>query len=414
MSAIEEKTPISKVSVLAAMMFLQFFVWGAWYVSMTGWINAQGLSGLTALAYSVCPIAAIVSPLFLGMVADRYFPSQRVLGVLHLFGGAFMIALPWVVAMASPETPKNFFHPFILMLLGAALCYMPTLGLSNTVAFNHINNPEKVFPIIRVLGTIGWIVGNIAVSLLPDGDKSPGQFYLAGGAGVALFLFSFALPKTPPPLAGTKSSVRQILGLDAIRLMKNRSTAVFMLCSFLICIPLAGYYQQARNFVEASGLDNPTFVMSFGQMSEIFFMLVMPLCFARLGIKKMLLIGMLAWVARYGLFAGAAPTQLHFLVLGGVLLHGICYDFFFVTGQIYIDKAAPHAIRGQAQGLLVLVTQGLGMVIGTIVFGQLVSAFQSEGGTTDWFQIWLWPALFALLIAVIFSILFREPKEQKA
>lgn len=402
------------VGVLSAMMFLQFFVWGAWYVSMTGWINEAGLGGLTALAYSVCPIAAIVSPLFLGMVADRFFASQKVLGCLHLAGAGFMLALPLVVGGgAAGGAERGFFHPFILLLLGHALCYMPTLGLSSSVAFNHIANPEKVFPIIRVFGTVGWIVGNICVTLLPGGDKSAGQFYLAGAAGAALGLLSFRLPRTPPPLAGRKTSLREIFGVDALALLKQRNYLVFIACSFLICIPLAGYYQQARNFVDFAGFEAPTFIMSFGQMSEIFFMLVMPLCFARFGVKKMLLIGMFAWVARYGLFAGAAPSQWHLPVILAVLLHGICYDFFFVTGQIYVDKAAPHAIRGQAQGMLVLVTQGLGMIVGAFVFGKLVEVFQSPvpGGTPDWRGIWLWPAVSAAVIAVVFLIFFRERKD---
>lgn len=415
MTTPEAKTPASVIAVLSAMMFLQFFVWGSWYVSMTGWINRAGLGDLTALAYTVCPLAAIVSPLFLGMVADRFFASQKVLGCLHLLGGAFMLALPLVVGGVPPDAPKNFFHPFVLLLLGHALCYMPTLGLSSSVAFHHIANPEKSFPIIRVFGTIGWIVGNIIVTLLPGGDKSAGQFYLTGMAAAALGLFSFALPHTPPPLVGRKTSLREALGLDAFALMKDRGFLVFILCSFLICIPLAGYYQQARNFVDYAAFQAPTFVMSFGQMSEILCMLIMPLCFARLGVKKMLLIGMLAWVARYGFFAGAADERIQFLIISGVILHGICYDFFFVTGQIYVDKATPHAVRGQAQGFYVLVTQGLGMIIGAFVFGKLVQTYQSAvpGAAPDWFRIWLWPALAAGLIAGVFLALFKDTTREK-
>lgn len=406
----------SKMPVLCAMMFLQFFAWGAWYVSMTGWINEAGLSGLTALAYSVCPIAAIVSPLFLGMVADRFFPSQKVLGVLNLLGAVFMVLVPLLAGGSAGKYPENFFHPFILLLLGYALCFMPTLGLTSTIAFRHISDSEKQFPVIRVFGTVGWIVGNIMVTLLPGGDKSPGQFYLTAGVSLLLGLLALSLlPQTPPPLAGQKTSLRQALGLDALWLLKKRSYLIFIVSSFLICIPLSGYYQQARNFVDFSGFGAPTFIMSFGQVSEIVFMLVMPLCFARLGIKKMILVGMLAWVARYGLFAGAVPTQWLWMVVGGVLLHGVCYDFFFVSGQIYTDKVAPTQIRGQAQGFLVLVTQGLGLLVGNYAFGKLVAAYQGAeaGSAPDWVMIWLWPALLAGAIALLFLLLFKEPHQKQ-
>lgn len=395
------------VIALGAMMFLQFFIWGAWYVSVTGWMNAVGLGGLTAWVYSVCPIAALVSPLFLGMVADRFFASQKVLAALHLLGAACMLAVPAVAAAASGQALASW-HPFILLLLGHALCYMPTLGLSNAVAFHHIVEPEKIFPLIRVCGTIGWIAGNVAVSLLPDGDRSPAQFYLASGAGIVLGLFALRLPNTPPPLAGKRVTVREALGLDAWRLFADRNTATFLICSFLICIPLAGYYQQARNFVEFADVARPTLVMSLGQVSEIFFMLVMPLFFVRLGVKKMLLIGMLAWVARYGLFAGAADGKVFALILAGIVLHGICYDFFFVTGQVYVERVAPSAIRGQAQGLLVLVTQGLGMLAGAFVFERLVSAYTGTGTAPDWQAIWLWPCAAAAVVAVAFGLLFHQ------
>ncbi len=407
---------------LSAMMFLQFFVWGAWYVSMTGWMGVQGIDGLTAWAYTVGPIAAIISPFFLGLVADRFFATQRVLGVMHLVGGAALLAVPAVVAAAGPGRGLNFFHPFVLLLLAHMLCYMPTLGLTNTLCFHHMTDPQKQFPIVRVFGTIGWIVGNIVVggnlkawgsdlTWIAAGDRSEMQFYIAGGAGVLLGLFSMTLPHTPPPVAGRTVTVRQVLGLDSLRLLAQPSYLVFIVCSFLICIPLAGYYNQGRNFVEYVGFKNATMTMSYGQMSEIVFMVLMPIFFARLGVKWMLAVGMLAWVARYGLFSAAAGNKVMWMAMVGVVLHGVCYDFFFVTGFIYVDKKAPRQIRGQAQGFLVLITQGLGLGIGARVFGWLVGNYtrgEGEAKVVDWQMIWLVPCLLAATIMVVFVMLFRN------
>lgn len=397
---------------LSVMMFLQFFVWGAWYVSITGWLNVANLSGITGWVYTVGPIAAIISPLFLGTVADRFLPTQRALGIMHLLGGLLLLLVPTVAASAA-GVPQTFTNPVVLLLLGHMLCYMPTLGLSNTVSFHHVDNPEKQFPLIRVFGTIGWIVGNLAVSYLPGGDKSPSQFYLAGGVALLLGLYSFTLPHTPPPAQGKKSSIGQILGTDALKLFRSPSYFVFIICSFLICIPLAAYYNQARNFVEYVGFAQPTATMSFGQMSEIFFMIIMPLMFLRLGVKWMLLAGMAAWVARYGLFSIAADTKTQWMVIGGVILHGICYDFFFVTGQIYVDRTAPAAIRGQAQGLLVLITQGLGLGIGAQVVAKVVAS-NTAGTVANWHMIWLIPCIAAAVILVIFAALFKEAPTPRA
>ncbi|MCC6661065.1 MAG: MFS transporter [Phycisphaerales bacterium] len=411
--------PASSAGVrLGVMMFLEFFVWGAWYVSMTGFINKAGMSGLTAAAYTVGPIAAIVSPFFLGLIADRFFATQKVLAVMHILGGVLLAAAP---SFASPYDGAGsaFLHPFTLILLLHMLCYMPTLGLTSSISFHNLSNGEKWFPIVRVLGTIGWIVGNLIVSQLPEKDASASQFYVAGGGGVLLGLYALTLPNTPPPLAGKRPTAGQILGLDALVLLKNPSFAVFIACSFLLCIPLAGYYQQARNFVEATGAvvsGSAVFTMSFGQMSEIFFMLVMPLCFARLGVKWMLAVGMAAWVARYGLFAAAADHHVMWMVLGGVLLHGVCYDFFFVTGMIYVDKAAPPTIRGQAQGFLVLVTQGLGMLLGAQAFGDLVSRYTTTSAgaaVVDWRMIWLIPCAMAAVILLVFLALFRAKRDAR-
>jgi len=415
---------------LAVMMFLQFFVWGAWFVTLSVFMSAQsaafaaqGQTGLSdawknaiPTAYSMIPIAAIVSPFFLGMIADRFFATERVLGAMHLLGGLTLLAAPSVAESAGVNA-------FVGILLIHALFYMPTLGLTNTLALHNVTDGEKQFPLIRVFGTIGWIVANVVISLGLHADQSATQFYVAGAAGIAMGLYSFSLPHTPPPAAGKQVTARDVLGLDSLALLKKPSFAVFIICSFLICIPLAAYYSYAGVFVgevkpflqltnpgavaDPQSTENVAFVMSFGQMSEIFFMLVMPLFFARLGVKYMLLVGMLAWVARYALFTGSATTSNPWMVLVGIILHGICYDFFFVTGQIYVDKKAPNAIRGQAQGFLVLVTQGLGMLIGAQVIGAVVAA-NTEGTAMDWRAIWMVPCIAAAVIAGLFFALFRD------
>ena len=427
---------------LSAMMFLQFFVWGAWYVTVGNYIGAVGWgANVVGWAYSVGPIAAMISPFFLGMVADRFFATQRVLAAMHLLGGAAMLAAPLTAQGNNPSSTL-----FIVLLLLHMLCYMPTLGLTNTLAFHNITNQEKQFPIIRVFGTFGWIVAGIIVSKVLDADKSPVQFYVTGAAGLLMGLYSLTLPHTPPPAAGKKATVRDVLGLDSLALMKDPSFAVFMISSLLICIPLAAYYAFAAIFLSDMGIPYPAFKMTFGQMSEVFFMLIMPLCFARLGVKWMILVGMLAWVVRYGLFALAADGGIFPMIIVGVVLHGICYDFFFVTGQIYVDKKAPVAIRGQAQGFLVLMTLGVGLFVGAQLSGKIVAHYEpaeavalrakagasrveavtaspaeaqalelqaadvskEAGKLVNWRAIWTYPCAAAAVIAVIFALVFRE------
>ncbi|MCA9028417.1 MAG: nucleoside permease [Planctomycetaceae bacterium] len=392
---------------LSVMMFLQFFVWGAWYVTVGAYMKEQGMSNAAVgNAYTVGPLAAIISPLFLGLIADRFFSTERVLGLLHIFGGVALLVAPSMVGKVGEDS-----WAFIGVLMVHMLCYMPTLGLTNTLAFHNIVDQEKEFPIIRVFGTIGWIVANLVVSQLLSADTKQTQFFVAGGSGILLGLYSFSLPHTPPPAKGTKVSIGSVLGLDAFVLMGRLSFAVFMISSFLICIPLAAYYAFAPIFVGDSGFEKIASTMSLGQMSEIFFMLIMPLCFRKLGVKWMLLIGMAAWVARYGLFAAAAPSSVTWMILIGIALHGICYDFFFVTGQIYVDKAAGPKIRGQAQGLLVLVTQGVGMLIGAQVSGRLSNAMITGEGPAkleQWQQFWIVPCIAAGVIMVLFALLFHE------
>lgn len=402
------------ILLLSIMMFLQFFVWGAWYVTVGNYMAAHGMSDWISWAYSVGPIAAIISPFFLGMIADRFFATERVLAAMHILGAAAIACAPLVIpaTVAENETLSDATSMlFVGILLLHMLCYMPTLGLTNTLAFHNIVDQEFFFPIVRVFGTIGWIVANLVVSWLLEGDTKNIQFFVTAVAAGVLGVFSLILPHTPPPAKGQEIRVRDILGLDSLALMKEPSFAVFMISSFLICIPLAAYYAYAPVFVGATDFQKPAAVMSIGQVSEIFFMLVMPLCFTRLGVKKMLAIGMLAWVVRYGLFAMGATDQVRWMIIGGIVLHGICYDFFFVTGQIYVDKKADPAIRGQAQGFLVFVTQGLGMLIGAQIAGNIfLSTVTGEGAEAlpQWQEFWLLPCAAAAVFLLIFFAFFRD------
>ena len=387
-------------------MFLEFFVWGAWYVTVGNYMTEIGLTGVIYWAYTVSPIAAIVSPFFLGMVADRFFATERILGVLHILGGLAMIAAP-----LAAETSATL---FIVVLLLHMLFYMPTLGLTNSLAFHHITDQEKQFPIIRVFGTLGWIVANIFVSAILHADATPIPLYTAGVAGILMGGYSFTLPHTPPQRGGPKPTVRSILGLDALEKLRSKPFAVFAASSLLICIPLSAYYAYAPVFVSEAGLENPAFKMSFGQMSEVLFMVAMPFFFARLGVKWMLVVGMGAWVVRYGLFAMAAPSGAFSLIVIGILLHGICYDFFFVTGQIYVDQKSSEDIRGQAQGFLVFITYGVGMLVGAQISGWVFNAIVPDLSILEaWKTFWWIPAAFAGAVMLFFAASFRDQPSKR-
>ncbi len=437
------------------MMFLEFFIWGAWYVTAPNYLGTIGFNaGDFGWTYSVGPIAGMIAPFFVGMIADRFFPAQRVLGVMHLAGAALMLLAASM--MKGGQSPNSINITFFAYML----TYFPTLALTNTIAMKNMVDSEKEFPGIRVLGTIGWIAAGLALSRL-KWDSSINMFYLTGGASLLLGLFSFALPHTPPIGSGPVSA-RQILGLDALVLLKDRSYFTFMAASALICIPLAFYYQITSRVVELTGLPVGQ-TMSYGQMSEFFFMLVMPFFFRRLGVKWMLAAGMLAWVVRYSLFAFGATDEVRWMILAGIVIHGICYDFFFVTGQIYTDQIAPKHIRAQAQGMLVLFTLGLGMLIGAQVAGKIetqhtpsashafadqvkakgkeidaataqlaaakgpektaletqIAALQTaqaearkqELKAIEWKPLWGKPAIFAGIILVLFVLLFKDTRK---
>jgi nucleoside transporter len=424
---------------LSIMMFLQFFVWGAWFATLYQVLGGHGMSSIIGDSYSTAPVAAIIAPLFLGLIADRFFSSERVMAVLLLLGGAMMLLVPGAIAAGNAKL-------VFWLFTGHMLCYMPTLGLGNTIAFTNL--PRDVFPRVRVWGTIGWIVAGLVAGFM-GWSASINLFWMAGISSVVLGAYSFTLPHTPPPSAGQPINLRAVLMLDAFKLLTKPSFAVFMICSLLICIPLAYYFANTSGFLYNMGFEQPASAMTIGQMSEIFFMLLVPFFFRKLGVKWMIVVGMLAWVLRYVLFSFGAPEQVVWMLFAGLALHGICYDFFFVTGFMYTDKTAPKEIRGQAQSMLVFFTQGVGMFIGykiadyqikpvkglsgeltaaigsgraveTLTFSeQLANMFavkmpasiDSELLTKTselWKAYWLLPAGMAAAIAVIFFIAFRD------
>jgi nucleoside transporter len=409
---------------LGLMMFLEFFLWGAWWVSLGPYMksDAIGWDAVVFWAYLGQPIGALLAPFFLGLVADRFFPSQWVLAGLHLLGAALLLFVPYF----GETGDQALFITFIILHM---LCYMPTIGLTNTVAFNAMSDPEKEFPPIRVWGTIGFIVSNLVVGVLfaallaikPEHTTWP--FYLAASAAAVMGLYSLTLPHTPPPLKGERASVRKVLGIDAVKQLSSTPFWVFMIASMLICIPLAAYYTFGSLYGVDAGMGRElplvgwevatTGWFSTGQMMEVLFMLLMPLGFRRLGVKWMLLAGMGAWALRYLLFALAAPDQVFWMIWAGVLLHGICYDFFFVTGQVYVEKKATPNIRAQAQGFLVTMTLGVGMFIGMLVSGQLlfnnlVLPFEGQAQMDGYWTFWMIPAILSVVVMVGFALLFKD------
>lgn len=400
---------------LSGMMFLEFFIWGAWFVTLGTFLGTtlQASGAQTAAAFSTQSFGAIIAPFIIGLIADKYFNAERILGLLHLAGAALMFMMFRAEDFAQ-------FYPFVFAYM---VLFMPTLALVNSVSFNQMKDPAKEFSVIRVWGTIGWIVAGLMISYVFLWDSTAAlaegalrnTFMLAGIASAVLGVFSFFLPATPPKIQkGEKLSVSEILGLDAIKLLNNRNYLVFFISSILICIPLAFYYQNANPFLAEIGMPNPTGKMTIGQVSEVLFMLLLPVFFTRFGIKKTLLVGMLAWVARYALFAfGDAGSGMYMLLIG-IALHGICYDFFFVSGQIYTDSKAGERYKSAAQGLITLATYGVGMLIGFWVAG-LVSDYYVLGDQLhDWQSIWLIPSGIALLVTILFVIFFQEKHVQQS
>jgi nucleoside transporter len=395
---------------LGIMMFLQFFVWGAWFVTMGSYLTGSlGFSGAeSAMAYSTQSWGAIVAPFIVGLIADRYVNAERLLGAIHLAGAALMYFL-------STATQFDSFYPYLLLYM---ILYMPTLALVNAIAFRQMDDPARHFSNVRVWGTVGWIAAGLAISYGFAWDSAQGlaggllknTFLMAAVASLVLGVFSFTLPRTPPqrPVGGTEAAgVREILGLDALALLRDRNFLIFFLASILICIPLAFYYQHANQFLTEIEVANATGKQTLGQMSEVVFMLLVPFFLKRFGMKATLLVGMLAWAARYVLFSFGNAGDLVVLLLVGIALHGVCYDFFFVSGQVFTDSKAGPRYKSAAQGLITLATYGVGMLIGFWIAGRLTDAYALAAGH-DWPAIWLYPAGFAALVAISFAVLFKN------
>jgi nucleoside transporter len=388
------------IIILSTMMFLQYYIWGSWYVTMgtfmTEFLKSTGLQ--IGAAYSALAIATMISPFFIGMVADRFFSAQRLMGVLHILGG--------ILLYVASKVEHN--GPFYWVILLYSLAYMPTIALSNSVAFRQMTDPGKEFPVVRVFGTVGWVVAGFMIALLGI-EKTPLTFYMAAIVSVALGLFSFTLPDTPPQ-ARVKTSARSILGIDALVLFRERPYLIFFIAAIFVCIPLSFYFGFANLYLNQSGMQNAAGKMVMGQISEALFILAIPFLFNRIGVKKMLLIGMTAWILRYLCFAYGNINANLWMLYAGIILHGVCYDFFFVTGYMYTEKKSNERIKNTAQGLFTFVTYGLGMFIGTW-FSGFVTSYYTVNNEYQWSKIWLIPAYIAVVVLICFIFFFKEKRQ---
>ena len=398
---------------LSIMMFFNFFIWGAWFVTLGTFLfnNLNASGAQIGSVFSTQSWGAIIAPFIIGLIADRYFNAEKILAILHLAGAVLMYQMYNANGM-------TMFYPYVLAYM---ILFMPTLALVNSISFNQMNDPEKEFSSIRIWGTIGWIVAGLLISFVFLWDSETAvkagliknTFLLAAIASFVLGVFSFTLPKTPPKvLPGTKVKISEILGLDALKLLKDKNFALFFVASILICIPLAFYYQNANPFLSGIGVTNPTGKMTIGQISEVFFLLMLPIFFKKFGFKKTILIGMLAWAIRYALFAYGNANELSFMLIIGIALHGICYDFFFVSGQIYTNAKAGIKYKSAAQGLITLATYGVGMLIGFKVAGIITDAYKLSEKAFDWKMIWIIPSGIAFIVFLLFAIFFSDKNEK--
>jgi len=384
------------------MMFLNYVIWGAWYVTLGTYLTATlKFSGLEAGAvFGTTALACMISPFFVGLIADRFFATEKVLAALHLIGAVFL----YLVAQATS------FGTVYWLLLAYCLCYFPTISLTNSLTLRQVKNSGNEFPLIRVFATIGWIaigqtIGNLGI------EKSAMPFLLAAGASVVMALYSLTLPHTPPGGKGQPINVRNLLGLDALAMMKQQSFAVFVVASVLACIPLTFYFSFTNAYLNEAGVTNAAGKMTLGQVSEVVMMLLMPFIFKRVSVKGILLLGLLSWSLRYVLLAYGTPGGGMWMFYAAILLHGICYDFFFMTGQLYTDQEAPPHLRGTAQGFITFLTYGVGMFIGSLLSGTAVDFFSTTVGTTvtrNWTGFWMSSALSAFVILLLVAVFFKS------
>ncbi len=385
------------------MVFLHYFVWGTWYVTMGTYLNStlKFEGGQIGLAYGSTAIGAMVSPFFAGIVADRFFATQRLLGTLHLLGAALL----WYVS-----TLKSFgqFYP---LLIAYTISYMAGHGLTNALTLTHAKNPAKEFPLVMLMGSVGWIAAGLLVSALKFEDNA-GMFRLAAGAALVMGLYSFTLPHTPPKGAGAPVNARTMLGLDALRLMRDRSFATFILCSFLICVPLSFYFSWMNAFMNELKIPNAAAKMTLGQVSDVVFLLLLPWLLKRLGVKGILILGMIAWTVRFGLLTHfPQATHAAWMLFVAIAVHGMCYDYIFVMGRMYVDQRASADIRAATQGFHAFVTLGLGMFVGSWLSGVVGQHYTTNGGATHhWSSIWLVPAVMSAVLIVVFAVIFRDDK----
>ncbi len=391
---------------LSAMMFFEYFIWGVWYVTMGTYLTKIGFQGIdVGSAYSTIAWAAVISTFFVSLIADKYFAAEKLTGILHIVGGILMY---FVSTIKSPDL-------FFWVLLAYALCYMPTIALTTAIGLHHCSNPGKQYPGIRVMGTLGWIASGLGISLLAI-ESGPQPMWLAALFSLLLGLYSFTLPHTPPKSKGKTLSVKEILGTDALKLMKNRSFAILSISALLITLPFAMYHPLTNMFLNEIGVANAAGKMTLAQMSEVLFMLMIPVLLIRLGIKKLLLIGMVAWVLRFVLFMYGNNNTLIAFLYTGILLHGVCYDFFYVTAQIYMDKKAPQDLRTSVQGFFTLLTYGVGWLIGSYLTGVIIQIYQITDQSSmvighHWKNIMIVPAMIAFVVAVLFTIFFKDKNE---
>ena len=394
-----------KVSVqLSLLMFFQFFIWGAWFVTMGTFLSQEfnSTGSELSLAYETQSIGAIIAPFIIGLIADKYFAAQKVLGTIHLFG-AFLLY--------NAGVSENFshFYPYILIYM---LLYMPTLALANSVAFRQMKDPSKEFAPIRIFGSIGWIIAGLLIGYFSweSLNTLKNTFYMSSFVSLILGVYSFTLPNTPPIIEKNKNkTISQIIGLDALKILNDKAYLVFFIASILICIPLAFYYQHANQFLNEIGMEAAAAKMTLGQISEVLFLSLLPFFIKRFGFKSTLIVGIFAWGLRYLLFSLGADGINSWMLILGIILHGICYDFFFVSGQIYTNLKCKPEYKSSAQGLITLATYGLGMLIGFRIAGYLTDLYIISDGH-DWEKIWIQPSIFSFVILILFIFTFRNEK----